>query len=122
MLLGRFSSIIYFSSEHDLFVYIVKQTFLKIRSSLNLPWGHARSHKKCVPNRFSHFDVYWIQTEKQTPRQAKCIYRLPSKKNFMYTSSINLKSLFVCLSYLLNKSLIKTRLNRKWSYFVIILK
>ena len=48
---------------------------LKIWSSINLPWGHARSHKKCGPDRFSRFDVYWIQTNKQTPRQAKFIYR-----------------------------------------------
>ena len=45
--------------------------FLKILSSINLPWGHARSHKK--------IDVYWIQTNKQTnkqtDRQAKFIYR-----------------------------------------------
>jgi len=38
------------------------------------------SHKKFGPDRFSRFDVYWIQTDrqtnKQTPRQAKFIYRL----------------------------------------------
>ena len=37
------------------------------------------SHKKFGPDRFSRFDVYWIQTNKQTPkqtdRQAKFIYR-----------------------------------------------
>ena len=33
------------------------------------------SHKKFGPDRFSHFDVYWIQTDRQTPRQAKIIYR-----------------------------------------------
>ena len=27
------------------------------------------SHKKFGPDRFSRFDVYWIQTNKQTPRQ-----------------------------------------------------
>ena len=27
------------------------------------------SHKKCGPDRFSRFDVYWIQTNKQTPKQ-----------------------------------------------------
>ena len=41
-------------------------TFLKIRSSINLTWGHARSHKKIGPDRFSRFDVYWIQTYRQT--------------------------------------------------------
>ena len=33
--------------------------------------GHVMSHTKCGPDRFSRFDVYWIQTN----RQAKCIYR-----------------------------------------------
>ena len=37
------------------------------------------SHKKIGPDRFSRFDVYWIQTNKQTnrhpDRQAKFIYR-----------------------------------------------
>ena len=36
-------------------------------------------HKKFGPDRFSRFDVYWIhtdrQTNRQTPRQAKFIYR-----------------------------------------------
>ena len=27
------------------------------------------SHKKFGPDRFSRFDVYWIQTNKQTDRQ-----------------------------------------------------
>ena len=27
---------------------------------------HGRSHKKFGPDRFSSFDVYWIQTTKQT--------------------------------------------------------
>ena len=46
------------------------------------------SHKKFGPDRFSRFDVYWIQTNKQTNRQAKFIYRLPNMdidtKIFMY--------------------------------------
>ena len=33
------------------------------------------SHKTFGPDRFSRFDVYWIQTNKQTDRQAKFIYR-----------------------------------------------
>ena len=37
------------------------------------------SHKKFGPDRFSRFDVYWIQTnrqtDRQTNRQAKFIYR-----------------------------------------------
>jgi len=38
------------------------------------------SHKKFGPDRFSRFDVYWIQTNRQTDKhpnkQAKFIYRL----------------------------------------------
>ena len=44
--------------------------FLKIRS-----FGHTRPYKKFWPDRFSRFDVYWIQPnrqrDKQTDRQAK---------------------------------------------------
>ena len=42
--------------------------FLKIWSLINLPWGHARFHKNCGPDRFSRFDVYWIQTNRQTDK------------------------------------------------------
>ena len=52
---------------------------MKILSFINLPWDHMMSHKKFGPDRFSRFDVYWIQTDKQTnrqtDRQAKFIYR-----------------------------------------------
>ena len=44
--------------------------FLKIWSFLNLLWDHMMSNKKFGPDRFSRFDVYWIQTD----RQAKFIY------------------------------------------------
>ena len=44
------------------------------------------SHKKFGPDRFSCFDVYWIQTNKQTDKQtdtqAKFIYRLIKKVFF----------------------------------------
>ena len=57
---------------------LLEANFSKL--SINLPWGHVRSHKKCWPDRFNSFDVYWIQTDrqtnKQTDRQAKFIYRL----------------------------------------------
>jgi len=49
--------------------------FLKFWSFINLPWGHVRSHTKFWPDRFSRFDVYWIQTN----RQAKFIYRCAKK-------------------------------------------
>jgi len=44
---------------------------LKILSSINLSWGHVRSHKKFMHNRFSRFDVYWIQkkTDRKTEKQ-----------------------------------------------------
>ena len=35
-----------------------------------LPWGHARSHTKFGPDWFSGFDIYWIQTERQTDKQS----------------------------------------------------
>ena len=44
--------------------------------STNLHWGHARSPNKFGPNRFSRFDVYWIQTDRQPDRQAKYLCRL----------------------------------------------
>ena len=48
------------------------KNFLKFLSFRNLPWGPARCHTKFEHNRFSRFDVVWIQTE----RQAKYIDRL----------------------------------------------
>ena len=33
------------------------------------PLGNARSHKKFGPDRFSRFDVYWIQTNRQTDKK-----------------------------------------------------
>ena len=98
--LGRFAPIFYFNCEHFLFMYIVKQKqtnkfyknnrvfskFSEIKicyslifenlSSINLPWGHARTHKKIGPDQFSRFSVYWIQTN----RQAKYRYIDNDKK------------------------------------------
>ncbi len=48
--------------------------YLKFRSFTNLPCGHVMTHKKFGPDRFSRFDVYWIQTNKQTNRQTSQIY------------------------------------------------
>ena len=39
----------------------------------NLPW--VSSNMKFGPDRFSRFNVYWIQIDKQTDRQAMHIYR-----------------------------------------------
>ena len=84
---GRFAPIFYFNFKHVLFAYIVKRNqkkswtsklkkksyffwgkFLKIRSSMNLPGGHVRSHKKIGPTLFIRFDVYWIQTDDKIHR------------------------------------------------------
>ena len=39
---------------------------LKIRLSINHPWGRVMSHTKFGPDNFSRFDIYWIQTDKQS--------------------------------------------------------
>ena len=52
------------------------RTFKKMLSFINLPCGHVMTHKNYGPDRFSRFDVYWIQTNKQTPRQTSQIYIL----------------------------------------------
>ena len=31
---------------------------------INLPWSHVRYHKKVGPERFSRFNIYWIQTDR----------------------------------------------------------
>ena len=46
---------------------------MKIRSSINLPWGHVRYYETFGPGQFSRFDVYWRQTNNQTDRQAKYV-------------------------------------------------
>ena len=52
------------------------------------------SHKKIGPDRFSRFDVYWIQTDRQTDRhpdrQAKFIYRLYYLAGFIFLASLNI--------------------------------
>ena len=42
---------------------------MKFLSFINLPCGHVMSHKKFGSDRFSRFDVYWIQTDRQTNKQ-----------------------------------------------------
>ena len=38
---------------------------------MNLPYrGHVRSQTKFGLDQFTRFDVYWIQTKKQTPKQS----------------------------------------------------
>ena len=60
--------------------------FLKI----NLSWGHASSHKKFCPDRFSRFDIYWIQTDRQTDKQNLKIDGLKNKQtNKLAKSRLN---------------------------------
>ena len=40
--------------------------------------GSCEVPNKFWPDRFSRFDVYWIQTNRKTNRQAKFKYRLNS--------------------------------------------
>ena len=87
-LLGRFAPIFYFNCKRVLIVNIEKQRkkefrgfqdikifkniktfkhkFFKFWQFINLPWGDVRSHTKFGPDRFCRFDVYWIQTDRQT--------------------------------------------------------
>ena len=62
--------------------------FLKIRSFINLPWGHVMSHKKFGPDRFSRFDVYWIQTNKQTDKPNLYIDKI-CRGNFLILVDLN---------------------------------
>ena len=54
------------------------------------------SHKKFGPDRFSRFDAYWLQTNKQTDRQtnrqAKFIYRYRLDKD-LYLATFKKKQL-----------------------------
>ena len=122
-LLGRFAPIFYLNCEHVHFVYILKQSrkkfrgflkkirefsrfynflqkknfkhnFFKFLSFVNLPCGHVMSHKKFGPDRFSRFDVYWIQTNKQTPKQTdKPNLYIDSSKLFLVNKHFYFKRL-----------------------------
>ena len=46
--------------------------------------GPREVHTKFGAVRFSRFDVYWIQTNKQTDTQAKFIYRLRRHAAFFW--------------------------------------
>ena len=50
------------------------------------------SHKKFGPDRFSRFDVYWIQTDKQTPRQTN---KQTDKPNLYKEVKIQAKKIIV---------------------------
>ena len=57
--------IFYFNCEHVLFVYIVKQN-IKFSDFHNIRGisKFSKISKEFGPDRFSHFDVYWIQTNR----------------------------------------------------------
>ena len=62
--------------------YKIKNLKINIFISYKPPCGHVMSHKKIGPYRFSRFDAYWIQTNKQTdePNLYIDIYRIELKK------------------------------------------
>ena len=70
-------------------------------------WSRDVSQKS-GHDRFSRFDVYWIQTNKHQDRQAKFIHRLynitpPKKDKFeVYAQNILKKSVYnsTCVSYI----------------------
>ena len=68
------------------------------------------SHKKFGPDRFSRFDVYWIQTnrqtDRQTNRQAKFIY--------IYVLCLFMDHLNLKISLQPNK----TRLSENFEFFL----
>ena len=57
--------------NYDYFLKFFSPILMFHKSSL----CHVRSHTNFGPDRLSRFDVYQLQTNKQTDRQAKYIYR-----------------------------------------------
>ena len=55
--------------------------------SKNLPWGHVRSHKKFVPDRFSRFDLL-KQSNQKTDKQIININTFPPAHAFNSHHSI----------------------------------
>ena len=58
--IGHFKS---FSKLADFSFPIKKESNYFPGSSINLPWSHVSCLKNFEPNRFSRFDVYWIQLQ-----------------------------------------------------------
>ena len=73
-----------------------KTQFLKFFSFLNLPWGHVRSHEKFGPDRFSRFDVYWIQTNKQTDKPNLYIDLIYRSKIYLFEKPIKNVYSYMC--------------------------
>jgi len=78
----------------------------------------VRSHIKFGPDRFSCFDVYWIQTDKQTDRQAKYIFRLYNFQGLLnlLKPSIDTLDLQVVLK---SNETIKLKKGKMFSYFSV---
>ena len=88
---NMFSLCTLWNKQHKNFADLQKSNFVRsnfwtIRSSINLPWGHARSHKKFGSYWFSHFDVYWIQSNGQTSKIYIKIDRLGNLKTHWFLS------------------------------------
>ena len=69
---------------------MLEANFLKIRSSINLPWCNMRSQNKFEPDRCSRFDVYWTQTNRQTLRQ---VYQIFVKHSDRFWISIKMRGI-----------------------------
>ena len=68
---------------------VVSGQFSKIRSSINLPWGHVRSQIFLGYDRFSCFDVYWIKqtnTQLNTQTDKLNLYLIENLKNIVETT------------------------------------
>ena len=60
-----------FSVRFGAFQLFYSILFFQFWWFINLPWDRGRSHKKFGPDRFFPFDVYWMQTDRQTDRQTR---------------------------------------------------
>ncbi len=63
-----------FVSLFSFISWILKNRNFFNSHTIKLPWGHVRPHKECGPDRLSRFDVYQLQTNKQTSRDYNFIY------------------------------------------------
>ena len=77
---------------------------MKIQSCINFSLGHARSHTKFWPHRFSRFDVYWKQTNKQTDWDKPNLYidvdimlNILESENMSYSTLSAFRFRFGCL-------------------------
>jgi len=50
------------------------------------------SHKKIGPDRFSRFDVYWIQTNRQTDKAKLYIDTVPTRSTRYVHCTVNIQT------------------------------